>query len=107
MGEIAETTLDKISQIAKAPVMETLKILGMSNALTESQFERFQAASKAGVTTADYAEVMRAIEQSKQARGSKSTGQADVKAALEKSNLTRKQKRAIWESYGWKTESPW
>ena len=36
-----------------------------------------------------------------------SPSQEDVKNALNDTKLSRSQKRAIWKSYGWKTDSPW
>ena len=105
--EVAGTTLNKVKTVADSDLEEWMKIIAMSNVMSESQYERYKAASNAGVSSSDYAKFLQDVDRSKQTRGSNSTGQADVKAALEKSDLTRKQKRAIWESYGWKTKSPW
>lgn len=105
--EVAGSSLNKIAEIANSNLDESLKIIAMSNVMSESQYEKYQAASSAGVSSADYAALLEEIDQNKQARGSKSTSQDDVRVALKKSNLTKRQKDAIWESYGWKTESLW
>lgn len=105
--EAADSNLDKIATIANSYLDEKMKLLAMSNAMSESQYAKYTSARAAGVSSADYAQLLRVIAKNAAERGSKSTSQADVKAALQASDLTNKQKRAIWDSYGWKTESPW
>lgn len=105
--EIADSVLDKILEIAELPYDETLRELAMSNVLTETQYRKYMEARCAGVSTADYAKLLQSINDNKNKRGASSVSQSDVKEALEKSRLTDAQKRAIWNSYGWKTESPW
>jgi hypothetical protein len=105
--ETADTNMDKIIAVANTSFDEPLKILAMVNAMTESQFEKYRAATDVGVSTKDYVSLLQAIKANSAARGSKSAGQEDVEKALEGSNLTSKQKRTIWNSYGWKSESPW
>lgn len=105
--EIADSVLDKILEIAELPYDETLRELAMSNVLTETQYKKYMEARYAGVSTADYAKLLQSINDNKNKRGASSVSQSDVKEALERSRLTDAQKRAIWNSYGWKTESPW
>ena len=105
--EDADTSLGKISEVANSNLSEPMKIIAMSNVMSESQYEKYKAASRAGVSSKDYAALLQAIDENKKSRGSKSTGQVDVNYALSKSKLTRKQKQAIWDSYGWKSENPW
>ncbi len=75
--------------------------------MSESSYTRYQTARGAGISSKDYAKILQKIDEKKKEREGKSVSQADVKAVLKQSRLTAKQKRAIWDSYGWKTKSPW
>ena len=105
--EKADTNMDKILEVANSPFDEPLKQLAMANAMTDSQFEKYRAAVAAGVSTVDYVDLLQAIAANAAERESKSASQEDVKKALDASNLTPAQKRAVWESYSWKSKSPW
>ena len=68
------------------------------------------AARDANVSTLAYTDFLTDAYASARKRTGKddaSPAQSDVETALSKSNLTDRQKRAIWNSYGWKKESPW
>ena len=105
--EKADTNMDKILEVANSPFDEPLKQLAMANAMTDSQFEKYQAAVRAGIKTSKYVQLLQDIAANAAERGSKSASREDVRKALEDSDLTDAQKRAVWESYSWKTESPW
>lgn len=105
--EDADTNLEKISEVANSYLDEWMKELSMSNVMSESQYAKYMDARRAGVSSSAYYKFLSKIDTLKNARGSKSVSQEDVKTALEESGLSDAQKRAIWNSYGWKTDSPW
>ena len=102
--------LQKMRELSEAPWDESIKELGMGYILSEKAMERYMAARDAGVGTLDYTEFLENAYANAQKRTEKDTAspsQEDVKNALNDTNLSRSQKRAIWKSYGWKTDSPW
>jgi len=103
-------TLEKIRMVAEQPYGEDLKRLAMRNFMGDSQWGRYLSALNAGVSSKQFAEFLEAIAKEAQRRTGKedaNPSQADILAVLEKSKLNSKQKRAIWNGYGWKAESPW
>lgn len=103
-------TLEKIKLIASQPYGEDLKRLAMRNFMADNQWSRYLDAISAGVSSMQYVEFLEAIAAEAQRRTGKtdaSPAQADVLAILKKSKLNSKQKRAIWNGYGWKADSPW
>ena len=103
-------TLEKIRMVAEQPYGEDLKRLAMRNFMEDSQWGRYLSALNAGVSSKQFAEFLEAIAKEAQRRTGKedaNPSQADILAVLEKSKLNSKQKRAIWNGYGWKAESPW
>lgn len=103
-------TLAKLQELATAPWNDDVKEIAAESFMGESQFARYQAALKANVSTLEYSDFLTDAYASARKRTGKddaSPAQSDVETALSKSNLTDRQKRAIWNSYGWKTESPW
>lgn len=111
VDEVRDTdTLEKIKTVAAQPYGEDLKRLAMRNFMGDSQWYRYLGAHNAGVTTMEYAEFLEKLAAEAKRRTGKedaTTSQADVLAVLKKSKLTAKQKRAIWNGYGWKANSPW
>lgn len=102
--------LQKMRELSEAPWDESIKELGMGYILSEKAMERYMAARDAGVGTLAYTEFLEDAYANAQKRTEKDTAspsQEDVKNALNDTNLSRSQKRAIWKSYGWKTDSPW
>lgn len=103
-------TVAKLQELAEAPWDDSVKEIAAESFMGESQFARYQAALRANVSTLAYSDFLTDAYQHARRRTGKddaSPSQADVEAALDKSGLTRMQKRAIWNSYGWKKESPW
>lgn len=103
-------SLEKLRELAEAPWGETIKELGVGYILSEKALERYMEARDADVSTLAYSDFLTDAYQHARKRTGKddaSPSQADVEAALDKSGLTRTQKRAIWNSYGWKRASPW
>ena len=114
IGYLDETqgmkNLPKMRELSEAPWDESIKELGMGYILSEKAMERYMAARDAGVGTLDYTDFLEdayayAIERT--GKDTASPSQEDVKNALNDTKLSRSQKRAIWKSYGWKTDSPW
>ena len=102
--------LERYDAIATSPWGEDIKETAMENQMGDSDFKRYMAARKAKVSTLQYVDFLQDAYQHARRRTSKSDAspsQADVEAALDKSGLTDAQKRAIWNSYGWKRASPW
>lgn len=102
--------LQKMRELSEAPWDESIKELGMGYILSEKAMERYMAARDAGVGTLAYTEFLENAYANAQKRTEKDTAspsQEDVKNALNDTKLSRSQKRAIWKSYGWKTDSPW
>lgn len=103
-------TTDKLMELAEAPWDEDVKEIAAESFMGESQLERYMAARKANVSTLDYADFLQEAYKNAADRTGKddaSPSQEDVKNALNDTKLSRSQKRAIWKSYGWKTDSPW
>jgi len=76
--------------------------------LSEREVAQYDACRKAGVTMKEWAEAYSAIGGAAYQRtGKRSASQEDVKTALGKMNLSNAKRTAIWNSYGYKTESPW
>ena len=102
--------LERYDAIATSPWGEDIKETAMENQMGDSDFKRYMAARKAKVSTLQYVDFLQDAYQHARKRTGKddaSPSQADVEAALDESGLTDAQKRAIWNSYGWKKESPW
>lgn len=103
-------SLEKMQELSEAPWDESIKELGMGYILSEKAMERYMAARDANVSTLAYTDFLTDAYANAQKRTEKDTAspsQEDVKNALNDTNLSRSQKRAIWKSYGWKTDSPW
>lgn len=102
--------LERIDAIATSPWDETIKEIAMENQMGESDYQKYMAARETGVSTLQYADFLQDAYLNAQKRTGKddaSPSQEDVKNALNDTKLSRSQKRAIWNSYGWKTDSPW
>lgn len=103
-------TVAKLQELAEAPWDDSVKEIAAESFMGESQFAKYQAALRANVSTLAYSDFLTDAYQHARKRTGKddaSPSQADVEAALDKSGLANAQKRAIWNSYGWKKESPW
>ena len=105
-----QKVLEKIKMVAFQPYGEDLKRLAMRNIMGDSQWTRYLSALNGGVSSMQYAEFLEDIAKEAKRRTGKedaNPSQADVLAVLKKSKLSAKQKQAIWNGYGWKSESPW
>ncbi len=105
----SEKNRSAMRMIADQPFSEDVKEMSMEGVMSESAYTKYMAARAAGVSTYDYVDFLEAAREANLARGKSgsSFSQDDVTKALEGSRLTAAQKRAIWNSYGWKKESPW
>lgn len=103
-------TLAKLRELAEAPWGDDIKEIAAESFMGESQFARYQEALAANVSTMEYSDFLTVAYENAKKRTGKvdaSPAQEDIKNALNDSGLSRSQKRAIWNSYGWKTDSPW
>lgn len=105
-GADSVTKMQKIRELRDSIWGDEVKDLTLKNLLGDADYQRMQAARKAGISIEKWCEAYEAIADQKIERTGKSgsPSQADVSAALEKSGLTEKQKDAIWQGYGWKGE---
>lgn len=106
----ADGWLDKVREIADAPWNDDMKEMLLEDSVSEVQYKRWGAAQKAGVKLITYTDFLdRAYRAARRRTGkdSASPSQEDVSSALEAAKLTDRQRTAIWNSYGWKRESPW
>lgn len=106
----ADGWLDKVREIADAPWNDDMKEMLLEDSVSEVQYKRWRAAQKAGVKLIAYTDFLdRAYRAARRRTGkdSASPSQEDVSSALEAAKLTDRQRTAIWNSYGWKKESPW
>lgn len=110
-GKTSVTDAQKRRHIADANYSERIKEQAMERVLGfgTAANGRYVKARSAGISTKAFVDLLDAIEAATVARkGEKgSPNQDDVEKALKKSTLTAAQKRAVWYSYGWKSESPW
>lgn len=103
-------TLAKLKELAETPWGDDIKEIAAESFMGESQFARYQAALDAKISTLQYSDFLTDAYANAKKRTGKddaSPSQADVEDALNESGLSKAQKRAIWNSYGWKTEAPW
>lgn len=102
------TKLQRVVEIGESQYDNDVKYAALQLALTEAEFDRFEAARSAGISiklwTDIYEEISRATIARKGRAGSES--QDDVEKALNKFKLTDEQWRVIWKSYGWKSNCP-
>lgn len=101
------TNLEKYIVVANGAYDEVIKELMLSNIMGDNAYQRYMIARRQKVSTKDYIAVLARAEANAKRRDSENVSKADIEAALMASRLTAKQKRAIWDSYGWKTKSPW
>lgn len=108
-GESSVTDAQRRREIADSIFGESVKEVAMERWMSESAYERYMAARGAGISTYEYINLLEDIEAATlERRGEKgSAAQTDVLKALQAADLTLAQKRAVWYSYGYKTESPW
>lgn len=110
-GKTSVTDTQKRRHIANANYSERIKERAMERVLGfgTAANGRYVKARSAGISTKTFVDLLDAIEAATVARkGEKgSPNQDDVEKALNKFTLTAAQKRAVWYSYGWKSESPW
>ena len=102
--------LDKLGKLAHSPLSEEIKSTYLGGIMSDTAYARYQAASKAGLSTLEYYRLLDAATSMARKRTGKddaSPSQEDIVKALDKSGLNRRQKAAIWDSYGWKSENPW
>ena len=107
-GKKSVTDRQRIKEIGDSPFSDEAKELSVKRLLGEKELERFQAAKKAGISVGTwcklYEDIARANEKRTGKSGSASSAsQEDVREALEKSGLSESKKKAVWDSYGWKS----
>lgn len=141
-GQTREEKLARRRMVADQPYSEDIKEDAMETILTKSQYKKYMAARKAGLTTAKYVDLLEDLEAEaavqyaeKQAEKQKKKAKEDarkrardeeveeenedekkeatpsitqdvMKTVFKNANLTREQKKAIWNSY-FDTKSPW
>lgn len=100
--------LQRVVEIGGADYDDDVKYAALQLTLTDSEFEQFKAARKAGIKISLWTEIYKAVSDAKVARTGKTgePSQADVEKALNKFRLTTAQWWAIWKSYGWKSDCP-
>lgn len=103
------TDLERIREIGQSPWGDDIKESALMGILSDSAYERYESMRKGGLSLLEWSEAYVAIKEARIERTgeSGSESQADVIAALEGSRLSNKKKSAVWDSYGWKKESPW
>ena len=103
------SNLQRIWEVAESPYDENVKELAMERIFSENDYEKYMAARDVGISTLEYAKLYDAFRKAKFERTEKNgaPSQEDVLNVLNDWPLARDQKRAIWNSYGWKAKSPW
>ena len=99
----------RIRMIADSEYSENVKEASMKCVMKIDVYNRYMIARSAGISTYDYVNLLDDIKAERSKRGidSGNGSQADHIKALEQSGLSSAQKRAVWYSYGHKSESPW
>lgn len=100
--------LQRVVEIGEADYDDDVKCAALKLTLTEAEFKQFESARKAGIKIRLWTEIYKAVSDAKVARTGKTgePSQDDVEKALNRFRLTTAQWRAIWKSYGWKSDSP-
>ena len=95
--------------IADSEYSESVKEASMKRVMGTAAYSRYLDARDAKISTYDYVNLLDDIKTATmERRGENGTAsQDDVIKALQQSDLTSAQKRAVWYSYGYKSESPW
>ena len=101
--------LERVVEIGDSQYDNDVKYSALQLVLSEKEFDQFESARRAGISIKLWTKIYEAVTNATIARrgSSGSASQDDVISALNKLNLTAAQKRAIWNSYGWKADSPW
>ena len=99
----------KVAEIGAADYDANIKYTALQIILSETEVERMTAAKNAGIKIDMWIDVYKAVASETFKRLGKygSASQDDVEIALNKLGLSSAQKKTIWNSYGWKSESPW
>lgn len=106
----ADGWLAKVREIAEAPWNDDMKEMLLEDSISETQYKRWRAAQRAGVkliTYTDFLDRAHRAARKRTGKDSASPSQEDVVSALKSTKLTDRQRTAIWDSFGWKRESPW
>ncbi len=91
---------EKYMVIAGQPYEEDVKEMALSTVMSESAYAKYRSVRDAGVSTYDYCEFLQILAS---VNTNSSVSQDDVYAALSQTNLKKREKTAIWDTYGWKT----
>ena len=104
-GEDSVTKRQRIREIGDSPFSDEAKELSVKRLLGAKELERYNAARKAGISVGAWCRLYEDIARAHEKRTGKSGSatQEDVKNALEKSGLSETKKKAVWDSYGWKS----
>lgn len=104
-GEDSVTKRQRIREIGDSPFSDEAKELSVKRLLGAKELERYNAARKAGISVGAWCKLYEDIARAHEKRTGKSGSatQEDVKNALEKSGLSETKKKAVWDSYGWKS----
>lgn len=99
----------RMRRIADSEYSESVKEASMKRVMGTAAYNRYLVARDAKISTYDYVNLLDDIKAAtlKRRGESGSASQDDVVEALRQSGLTGAQKRAVWYSYGYKSESPW
>ena len=99
----------RMRAIADSGYSERTKEKAMGRVMGMSAYSRYLTGRDAGISTEEYVDLLEAIDAATLERRGESgnASQEDVLKALQQSGLSSAQKRAVWYSYGYKTESPW
>ena len=104
-GEDSVTKRQRIREIGDSPFSDEAKELSVKRLLGAKELERYNAARKSGISVGAWCRLYEDIARAHEKRTGKSGSatQEDVKNALEKSGLSETKKKAVWDSYGWKS----
>ena len=104
-GEDSVTKRQRIREIGDSPFSDEAKELSVKRLLGAKELERYNAARKSGISVGAWCRLYEDIARAHEKRTGKSGSatQEDVKNALEKSGLSESKKKAVWDSYGWKS----
>lgn len=104
-GEDSATKRQRIREIGDSPFSDEAKELSVKRLLGAKELERYNAARKSGISVGAWCRLYEDIARAHEKRTGKSGSatQEDVKNALEKSGLSETKKKAVWDSYGWKS----
>ena len=99
----------RVAQIGEMPFADDVREDALESILSDKEWARYQAAKAGGVKLIDWCDFYESVKDERTLRTGKSgtESQEDVETVLKRMSQTDKQRTVIWNSYGWKAESPW